>query len=208
VVFPGAAFFITPIETVTMDDQQWNALLDQARQELRSLPTAERTELTELLAGIAEDQIHLDRLFAKAAGEATCAECLGGCCGCGRHHLTLANLLAYLCHDLTPPTPDFSRTCPFLGEHGCLLPASKRPYNCITFLCEALEDRLSPDEQVEFYRLEKQLRSSYEKIAERYPAASLRGVWIALERHGCQPLLQRKTANVVEYLSEQVVSQR
>ncbi len=32
--------------------------------------------------------------------------------------------------------------------------------------------------------LDCQLRNAYQSIAERYPAASLRGLWIALERAG------------------------
>jgi hypothetical protein len=37
--------------------------------------------------------------------------------------------------------------------------------------------------------LDCQLRKAYQNIAERYPAASLRGLWISLERIGKGQLL-------------------
>jgi len=168
----------------------WSAVVARVRAELAVLPAAERAWLEQRLAAISGLQLELDRLFTAAGGMLACAACQGGCCGCGRHHFTLTNLLAYLCRETAPPEPDLAGSCPYLGEHGCRLDAARRPFNCITFFCETLDNRLAPAEREQLARLESALRGEYEAVAGRYPAASLRGLWIALERHGAGSLLQ------------------
>ena len=167
----------------------WPALLQRIRRELDVLSEADRTWLKERLVVIEATQLALDELFCKAGGVQSCAGCDGECCGCGRHHITLTNLLAYLLVGEDPPAPDFSRTCPYLGDQGCLLPVSRRPYNCITFFCETLEDQLNSVDSEQLRTLDRRLRNEYQRVEERYPAASLRGLWIALERVGDGQLL-------------------
>ncbi|MCK4536441.1 MAG: hypothetical protein KAT93_05470, partial [Desulfuromonadales bacterium] len=132
--------------------------------------------------------------FRLADGPAACASCSGSCCDCGRHHFTLTNLLGALVQGLEPPSPDYNRPCPFLGRNGCLLEIATRPFNCVTFICETVEAGLSPSGKKRFYELEKLLRNEYEAVAERYAAASLRGLLIALERMNGFPLLQVRGA--------------
>ena len=170
----------------------WPALLQKLRSELIALGEADRQWLRDRLDSIAAIQMDLDDLFCTAGGARACAECDGACCGCGRHHVTLTNLLAYLLEDEEPPAPDFSKTCPSLGESGCRLPVARRPYNCITFFCEQLEENLSEENRQQLRLLDQQLRCEYQALAERYPAASLRGIWIALERIGDGEILFTK----------------
>ena len=185
-------------KTADQQHPDWPALLRKARLELTTLGDDEKAWLRERLAVIAKIQTELDRLFCKAGGLKACMCCHGTCCGCGRHHLTLTNLLAYLLEGETPPQPDFSRTCPFLGEQGCLLTVDRRPYNCITFFCETLENQL-PDDDCEALRsLDRHLRDEYQQIAARYPAASLRGLWIALQRLGDGALLNSTGGDVIK----------
>lgn len=168
----------------------WSALLCRIKGELATLGDDEKAWLRERLAVIAAIQVELDELFCQAGGLDACSVCDGACCGCGRHHVTLTNLLAYLFADEAPPVPDFSRTCPFLGERGCLLAVDRRPYNCITFFCETLENQLAEVDREALRSLDQRLRNQYQMIATRYPAASLRGLWIALQRVGDGALLR------------------
>lgn len=161
----------------------WHDLLALLRLEVAGLDQSERLWLKSRVELIGALQEALDTLFRQAGGLEACASCDGACCGCGRHHLTLTNLLHYLLEGSQPPTPDFSQTCPFLGAGGCLLPVSRRPYNCITFFCEILEDELDAAGREQLRDLDRRLRREYELIAQRYPLASLRGLWIALARH-------------------------
>ncbi len=168
----------------------WIELIAKIRNQFVHLADIEKEWLRDRLAVIEKIQTQLDQLFCKAGGETACADCDGECCGCGRHHITLTNLLAYLVEDETPPAPDFSKTCPYLGESGCLLQVASRPYNCITFFCEQLEDGLSVVDREALRELDRQLRIEYEAVAVRYPVASLRGLWIALEQHGEKQILR------------------
>ena len=170
----------------------WPALLQKLRDELVALDGADRQWLRDRLDSIAAIQLNLDDLFRLAGGVRVCAECDGACCGCGRHHVTLTNLLAYLLADDEPPAPDLGKTCPYLGEQGCRLQVSRRPYNCITFFCEQLEENLSEENRQQLRFMDQQLRREYQALAERYPAASLRGIWIALERIGDGEILSTK----------------
>ena len=131
-------------------------------------------------------------------GETACAVCSGACCGSGRHHFTLTNLLAYLAEDQWPPAADFACSCPFLGETGCRLPVARRPYNCVTFFCESLDDRLDPEQRALLAALDGSLRCAYQAVAERYPGASLRGLWLAMDRLGRAPVFARGQTDMVE----------
>ena len=170
----------------------WSELIARINGELAILGVAEKNWLRERLAIIEVTQLALNELFCKAGGNESCAGCDGACCDCGLHHITLTNLLAYLLEDKAPPVPDFSRACPYLGDLGCRLPVARRPYNCITFFCETLEDRLDTVDRKQLRTLDRQLRNEYQRVAERYPAASLRGLWIALERVGDNHLLRHQ----------------
>ena len=170
----------------------WRQLLTRLEAELASLDSAERQWLKAQVAAISLIQQELDQLFMTAGGAQACHACQGECCGCGRHHLTLTNLLGDLLADTEPPQPDFSLTCPYLGATGCRLAPGRRPYNCITFFCEPLEENLGTAGRERLRDLDRRLRSHYQAVADRYPLASLRGLCLALDRHGHHFLLRRQ----------------
>jgi hypothetical protein len=176
-------------EQTKTSQPDWPVVLQRINRDLAMLSNDELDWLKARLRVIEVTQMALDGLFCKAGGVESCAGCDGACCGCGRHHITLTNLLAYLLEGEEPPVPDFNSTCPYLGDQGCRLPVARRPYNCITFFCETLDDRLDSADREQLRILDGQLRSEYQRVAERYPLASLRGLWIALERAGSGQLL-------------------
>lgn len=176
----------------------WPVLMQRVRAEVARLEPVEKEWLRARLAAIDALQKSLDVLFCAAGGLESCTDCDGACCRCGRHHFTLTNLLAFLLREEVPPAPDFDKTCPFLGKAGCVLPVAQRPYNCITFFCDRLEGRLSSEDQETLRGLDHQLRHEYQQVADRYPAASLRGLWIALERIGSGRILRSNREDMLE----------
>jgi hypothetical protein len=86
---------------------------------------------------------------------------------------------------------DFSASCPLLGSTGCALPAERRPYNCISFLCDRIEGQLQAHEVETFYALERELRDLYLLFAERYAGGSMAGLLLAARRLRGAPFLQR-----------------
>ena len=157
--------------------QRWQTIVLSVRKEILSLDEEERLWIEQQLHLIETLQIQIHDLFLSAEGQQACTRCQGSCCELGKNHMTLANLLGAIMQDKLPPA-HFSRTCPFLGDEGCTLDVSIRPYNCITFLCEDVEQALSLEEKNRFYHLEHDLRSLYLAFDRRYLGSSLQGLLI------------------------------
>lgn len=173
------------------DPSLWQNCLSRIRREFTALAVSEREWIERNLQDIQARQRQLHTFFQRANGARHCAACGGACCEKGRYHLTLVNLLGYLATDEEPPPPDFTATCPFLAPGGCRLDVPRRPFNCITFNCEAVEEALDEADRADFYRLEAQLRLAYETFDRRYAGSSLRGLLIRAERLGDRPFLAR-----------------
>lgn len=156
--------------------QRWQRLISQITGDYQCLLKSEKDWIGERLLRIEILQQQLNRFFEQGRGVQSCSACQGDCCAIGHNHMTLANMLGYLSKEDQPPNADFSKTCPFLGEQGCLLTVGKRPYNCISFICDILENSLTSAEIAEFYALEQQLRVIYLQFAERYVGGGMTGL--------------------------------
>jgi hypothetical protein len=173
--------------------QRWQQIVAQTQQEYRTLSSSEKRWIGDLLTKIDRLQCALDHLFIKAGGEQVCATCEGACCAKGHNHVGLPNLLAYLQQDELPPPADFAKTCPWLGPQGCVHPVGHRPYNCITFLCDKLEQHLNQSEVVEFYRLDRELRKLYQTFANHYLSGGMSGLLLQTARLNGHPLLSLRS---------------
>ncbi|MFO7765295.1 MAG: hypothetical protein R6V33_02550 [Pelovirga sp.] len=162
--------------------QLWAQIVTEVVSQYQTLESAEKVWLQPMLHEIAALQQQLDRLFMTAAGEQHCARCAGDCCSAGHHHMTLVNLLQYISRQEQPPEPDFNLCCPFLADRGCVLPAARRPYNCISFICDIIESSLKAEQVTEFYRLEGRLRQLYLAVARRYQGAAMTGLLLQYGR--------------------------
>jgi hypothetical protein len=179
------------MSTKARDDKQlWHRTVTGLRSELAGISPEERNWITARLGEVVRLQERLHALFLGADGEQMCRSCRGLCCERGRNHPTLVNLLGYLLEERDPPAPDFTLTCPFLGPRGCRIEIGRRPFNCVTFVCEGVEQRLDEAGRESFYALEKELRREYETFAKRFAGAGLRGLLIRAERLGDGPLLR------------------
>lgn len=161
----------------TSPDVRWQQITVSVQKELSCLSETERCWIEQHLANINELQHQLHQLFERADGPNHCLSCLGSCCERGNNHMTLANVLNCLLN-YNLPNADFSRTCPFLGDSGCTLRIETRPFNCVTFICDIIEDTLTTPDQERFYLLERQLREQYTAFDQRYIGSSLQGLLI------------------------------
>jgi len=169
----------------------WRQLVAQLREEFLALDAAEIAQIQQIGQRISLLQQELDRLFDQGDGVQQCRECQGDCCACGHNHLTLANVLILMANQVAVPSLDFKQACPLLGEQGCHLPASYRPYNCISFLCDRIEEKLSRQQTERFYQIDRELRTLYAHFAQRYAGGSLSGLLVAQQRLQGQPFLRR-----------------
>ncbi len=185
-------FFVRQVSMQQERSLRWQGLLKRIAADYQRLPAAEKSWIAERLQQLESLQQRLNRLFEQGSGLQSCADCRGDCCAKGHNHMTLANLLGFLQQGLEPPQPDFSQTCPFLAEQGCRLPVSWRPYNCISFVCDMIENSLTSTEVAEFYRLEQQLRRIYQQFAEHYTGGGLTGLLLQEERLAGRSFLDLK----------------
>jgi len=170
---------------------RWQQIVLSVRKEILSLSVDERQWIEHQLSLIENLQTEIHDLFITAQGPNACSRCQGSCCELGQNHMTLANLLGAIMQDKLPAA-HFERTCPFLGDNGCTLDISVRPYNCITFICDDVEEALSAEEQSRFYRLEQQLRSLYTAFDQRYLGSSLQGLLIRSQSMAGSHFLARR----------------
>ncbi len=170
----------------------WNSLINQLQRELNCIDVDELQWLQQRISLVKKLQQDIHTLFLEAGGSEICRTCSGSCCGDGHNHMTLLNVAAALLARQLPQA-DFSKTCPFLTCEGCRLDVTLRPFNCITFVCEQVETRMSAAQVAEFYRLEKMLRTHYTDVDQRYTGSSMRGLLIGAQwLNGC-PMLERRT---------------
>jgi hypothetical protein len=164
--------------TFQNDKNLWTQIVSRVAAEWQAFSTDEKVWVSDHIQKIIDLQEQLHQLFLAVGGEDLCRSCDGDCCGHGKFHPTLVNLLACLVSHHPVPEPDFGQNCPYIGAAGCHFPPGLRPYNCISFICELVENRLGRESSGEFYRLEKQLREQYELFAARYVGAGMRGLLI------------------------------
>jgi hypothetical protein len=176
--------------SASSEQLRWNTIVTALQGEVAILSAAERTWISARLAAIALVQSELHSLVSAGGSEALCASCAEHCCGKGKNHLGLANLLFYLLAGEDLPA-DYTSPCPQFGPAGCLFPPARRPYNCITFNCERVEEELTATQHQRLKTLETTLRALYESFAHRYAGASPQGLLIRAETLGHRPFLHR-----------------
>lgn len=171
-------------------DLHWGKIVTSLRREVAELADSEKRWISARLAAIALLQEELHDCVRTNGSETLCADCPEHCCGQGKNHPGLVNLLFYLLaeEDLSA---DFSAPCPQLGPSGCTFPPARRPFNCITFNCDRVEERMTAEQRQRLLTLETALRALYESFAARYAGAGPQGLLIRAETLDGRPFLDR-----------------
>lgn len=143
--------------------------------EFNSLTPLQREEIIVDIAALMALKKSMHSQIDKVSGGDRCAVCRGECCKAGRYHVTAIDLLAFLVTDVPVFTPLFAKGwCPFLGGSGCLMAPEYRPFNCIIFNCDQIEELLDPAALQLFYCQEQELRRLYGTIRSRCASDLLR----------------------------------
>jgi hypothetical protein len=166
------------------DTELWNRGVALLTMELSLLPAKHRDELRALLAEVAQIKEDIVSLSDTAEGSAICATCGGACCRVGRYHPTPLDILAWCAADEQPVAPDFaSGACPFLGAAGCRITPSRRPFTCVIFICELIEERLSAPDAARLHEAEENLRRLREQAASRFGRLLTQSFLLEMERN-------------------------
>ncbi len=154
----------------------WQDIIQKIQVEWQALGEKDRSWITVKIERLTDLQQQIHFLVSVADGEDACRDCAGACCEHGLYHPTLVTVLAHFVLRRPLPIPDFHQSCPYFGEAGCSFSPAVRPYNCLIFICEIIEDRLSAEQRQALSSLELELRGIYEAFDHRYAGSSLRGL--------------------------------
>ncbi|OGU05775.1 MAG: hypothetical protein A2075_02035 [Geobacteraceae bacterium GWC2_58_44] len=157
-------------------DKQWHDGVRRVSAAFSALPEPELERVRRLGSLMMEQKGAMQALVAQVDAASHCAGCGGACCVAGKYHFTAVDLLVHLATGAPLFAPLFHNgLCSYLAEAGCLMAPAYRPFNCITFNCELIEDLLPEHEVARFYRLERELRRSYGEMRALFPGNSMDG---------------------------------
>lgn len=161
----------------------WDRAVATVAAEYAALPAALRKKVGETAGAIRLAKQGLHRLALERQGGDICAACGGECCRVGKYHVTVVDVLVYFAADIPLFTPRFDDdACPYLGDAGCMMGPPFRPFNCVTFNCERVEDLWEPERVDEFYRREQELRTLYGEMETIFGGRFMHGLLVNFER--------------------------
>lgn len=143
-----------------MDDQQlWHLSIKR----LNSLHTGISVEtepmMAQLLARYRKTKETLDAVIADIDAAAICRECAGQCCLNGKYRINVLDALARIAAQIQT-SADFVQKpiCPYGTNAGCTMEAGLRPADCVSFICDAIDQKLSPQARLLIAEQEQILR--------------------------------------------------
>jgi len=128
-------------------------------------PTIQR-QITVLLNQYrAEKEALAAVVYAVEAAE-ICRKCGGQCCLNGKFRLTVCDALV-LSVEQWSLCSEFNQKpiCPYGTDQGCCLPAGLRPMDCILFVCDEIDARLTESARYELSEREACIRECLQSIS-------------------------------------------
>src|SRR6185369_988495 len=165
------------------DHELWSEAVGRVQGEYLALSMPVKQALYRLSSEIRELKDEHQKLVARYSVDRLCEQCNGICCKYGKHHFTAVELIAYLVSERELFTPSFENpVCPYIGGSGCLMEPAFRPFNCIIFICEDLDNRLDEASRAELSIIEKELRQLYLRIDQLLGNRFGNGLLISFQR--------------------------
>ena len=143
-----------------MNDQQlWNLGTVRLKCLLAELSAGTMLELTQLLVRYRKAKETLAAVVAGVDAEYLCRECAGQCCRNGKYRINVFDALARISAEI-PTAADFSQKplCPYGTDTGCSMEPGLRPADCVLFICDAIDRKLSQQSRLELAAKEQDLR--------------------------------------------------
>jgi hypothetical protein len=144
------------------DQASWDQAVDAVSKTFSSLSPESGSELNGLIDGIMQLKQNLVELVLSAGSADICRTCGGECCGHGKYHVSMLDIMAYEKNGTAPVVPDFSTDpyCPYSDASGCTMAPCYRPLTCVVFNCQLVEGQLTPAQQETFRGYEQELRAA------------------------------------------------
>ena len=150
-----------------MDDQQlWNFGFTRLKALYVGLPPETETGLAELLAHYCQTKEALDAVISEIDASSVCHHCGGQCCLNGKYRIDVFDSLAFIALQIIPSVHFIQKpVCPYGSHNGCGMEPGLRPADCILFLCDALDEKLTPDSRRTLAEGEQALRKCLEQAS-------------------------------------------
>lgn len=144
-----------------MDDQQlWQHGLRSANRLLiNNIPLVRKQLLEELLVTYRWGKESLVAITLAVDSDTSCRDCAGQCCLNGKYRMNILDVLSHCAAGVTV-IPDFSQKplCPYGTVMGCTMEPEFRPADCVFFICDILDNRLSDSARTELTSGENAIR--------------------------------------------------
>ncbi len=150
-----------------MDDQKlWDLGFARLDALYSCFPQETKSGLTELLAHYCQTKEALAAVIAEVDASCVCRQCGGQCCLNGKYRVNVFDTLGFITREI-PPSVNFSRkpVCPYGSHDGCSMEPSLRPADCILFICDALDEKISPHSRSILAAGEQELRDCIEQAS-------------------------------------------
>jgi len=150
-----------------VDDQQlWSLGIARLEALLAGLSPEARELLADLLSGYRKAKESLAAVVADLDAVTVCRECGGQCCQNGKYRMSVFDALARI-GEKTPTSTDFTQkpVCPYGTETGCTMESGLRPADCVLFICDAIDRKLSPQARTILATQELFLRECIQKAS-------------------------------------------
>jgi hypothetical protein len=145
---------------IYVDDQQlWNLGSVRLKGLLADLSVGTMLALTQLLTRYRKAKDALAAVVAEVGAACVCRECGGQCCPNGKYRINVLDTLARIAAEI-PTSADFSRkpVCPYGTDDGCAMEPGLRPADCVLFICDSIDQKLSPQARLLLAAQEQLLR--------------------------------------------------
>ena len=152
---------------ICVDDQQLWCLGDvRLKNLLVDLSPEARGVLTDLLSDYRKAKESLAAAVAGVDAASVCRDCGGQCCENGKYRMNVFDALARIGAN-TPTSAVFSQKpiCPYGTETGCTMESGLRPADCVLFICDAIDRKLSPQARSVLATQEQRLRECIRKAS-------------------------------------------
>ena len=147
-------------DRIYVDDRQlWNLGTERLKGLLADLPVGTGLTLTKLLTRYRQSKEALAATVAEVDAASVCRECGGQCCLNGKYRMNAFDSLACLAAQTTT-SAEFTQkpVCPYGTDTGCTMGPELRPADCVLFICDAVDQKLSPQARLNFAAQEHILR--------------------------------------------------
>lgn len=144
----------------------WHNATERLERLLAGLPVATARELSQLLVRYRTSKEIIAEVVEKAGAAAICRECAGQCCLNGKYRVNVVDALACLVAQRQPTVDFFHKpACPYGTDAGCSMKPGLRPADCVVFICDAIDQKLSAQARSILAAQEQVLRDCVLKVS-------------------------------------------